>query len=119
MITVQLREVRINGSHGIYAGEEGLGNPYIIDLDVMYDEGNNDLSQIAATVNYVSLFDIVKEQMSSAEGLLEKLCEKIILEIRRQFPFVREISLSIHKLQAPIRGLHGRVGVTMNKKFND
>lgn len=117
MITVQLRDVHIDGAHGIYAGEEGVGNPYVVDLDVSYEENGSDLSQLGNTVNYVSLFGIVNEQMSQPEGLLEKLCEKIIRQIHEQYPFVREITLSIHKLQAPVRSLHGRVGVTMNKKF--
>ena len=119
MITVQLHEVKINAAHGIYAGEESLGNPYIINLDISYDEGASDMDIIGNTIDYVDLYEIVKSNMLVPTGLLEKLCEGIITQLRHQYPFIREVTLSIHKLQAPIRNFHGKVGVCMNKKFND
>jgi dihydroneopterin aldolase len=119
MITVQLHDVKINAAHGIYDGEESLGNPYIINLDVTYDEGTGDLEKISNTIDYVDLFEIVKNRMMIPTGLLEKLCDSIIRHLRHQYPFIKEVNLSIYKLQAPIRNFHGKVGVSMNKKFND
>ena len=119
MITVQLHDVRINAAHGIYDGEELLGNPYIINLDVTYDESKMEIGKLSNTIDYVELFETVKSRMMVPTGLLEKLCESIIRHLRHQYPFLREVNLSIHKLQVPIPNFHGRVGVTMNKKFDD
>ncbi len=119
MITVQLHDVKINAAHGIYDGEEILGNPYIVNLDVTFDEGSNDMGRLSNTIDYVELFEIVKTRMMRPSGLLEKLCDSIVRHLHHQYPFIKEVNLSIYKLQAPIPNFHGRVGVTMNKKFDD
>ena len=119
MITIQLHDVSIHAFHGIYEGEEKTGNPYVINLDVTYDEKNSDFKNGAATIDYVDLYGIVKQYMEIREGLLEKVCEAIVAAVKSRFPFINEVNLSIHKLQAPIEFFQGTVGVTMNKKFND
>ncbi len=119
MISVELKDIELHAYHGIYEGEEKTGNPYIINLEVKYEEKDIDLDDITQTINYVDLYTIVKNRMQIPTGLLEKICESIIRHIRHQYPFISEVNLSIFKLQAPIRDFQGKVGVTMNKKFND
>jgi dihydroneopterin aldolase len=119
MISIELHNIRLHAFHGIFEGEEKLGNDYIINLDVIYEEGTNSFDDINATISYVDLYEIVKQRMQIPTGLLEKVCESIIRRIKHQYPFVKEVSLSIHKLQAPISQLEGSVGVRMNKKFNE
>lgn len=119
MISIELHNVHIHAFHGIFEGEEKVGNEYVINLDVAYDEAISDFDDINTTISYVDLFEIVKQRMHIPTGLLEKVCESIIRKIKHQYPFVKEISLSVHKLQAPIGQLEGSVGVRMNKKFNE
>jgi 7,8-dihydroneopterin aldolase/epimerase/oxygenase len=119
MISIELKDVHIHAFHGLYEGEEKVGNPYIVNLSVRYDEANSDFESINGTINYVELFEIVNTRMHVPTALLEKICESIIRHIRHQYPFVSEIDLSIHKLQAPINNFQGKVGVSMNKKFDD
>jgi dihydroneopterin aldolase len=119
MITIHLNNVQLHAFHGIYEGEEKTGNPYIINLDVSYDEKVSNFEELKNTIDYVDLFEIVRIRMQVPTGLLEKVCEGVIRRIRHQYPFVKEVNLSIHKLQAPIEHFQGTVGVSMNKKFND
>lgn len=119
MISIELRDIELYASHGIYEGEELTGNPYLIHVDVKYDETARDVTDINNTIDYTVLYEIIKQRMMIPTGLLEEVCESIIRRIKHKFPFVDEISLSIYKLQAPIPNLHGRVGVTMTKRFND
>lgn len=119
MIAIELHDIRMHAFHGIYEGEEKQGNPYVINLDVKYDERTSDFDDIRNTIDYTELFEIVRHRMQIATGLVEKVCESIVLRIKHQYPFVKEISLSIHKLQPPIEHLQGSVGVTLNKKFDD
>lgn len=119
MITIELQDVYMHAFHGIYEGEEKIGNPYIINLTVKYDERLTDLEDINNTINYVDLYDIVKKRMMIPTGLLEKVCDGIIRHIKHQYPFITEASLSIYKIQPTITEFQGRVGVSMNKKFND
>lgn len=119
MITIHLQDVEIYAFHGVYEGEDKIGSNYLINLEVKFEEKDSEFDDISGTINYVDLYGIVKNRMQITTGLLEKICESIIRHIRHQYPFVREVSLSIYKLQAPIKDFQGKVGVSMNKKFND
>lgn len=118
MISIELKDILLDAHHGIDEGEEQTGNPYIVNLEVKYDDKNASFDSIENTIDYVELYGIVKTRMQVRTGLLEKICESIIRHIRHQYSFVTEINLSIHKLQAPIQNFQGKVGVSMNKKFN-
>jgi dihydroneopterin aldolase len=117
MITIELRDVHIHGSHGIFQGEEKSGNPYIVNLEVKYEDTDIDFDDINETINYIDLYEIVRIRMNIATGLVEKVCESIVRHIKHQYPFIKEISLSIYKLQAPLKNFQGKVGVTLTKKY--
>lgn len=119
MISIELVDVQLYAYHGIFEGEEKSGNPYIINLRVQYEEKDNDFESIQDTISYEELYQIVKHRMAIPTGLLEKICVNIIRHIKHQYPFVKEVDLSIKKLQPPLHEFEGNVGVSMNRKFND
>jgi dihydroneopterin aldolase len=118
MISIELKDVYIHANHGLYKGESKTGNGYQLDLSVNYDEGSKKFEKLESTINYVRLYEIVKQRMKIPTPLLEQLCDEIIQEIKTQYPFVQEVRLSLYKLQAPIENFEGRVGVTLHKIFN-
>jgi len=118
MIWIELKDIMLTARHGIFDGEELAGNPYIINLKVMYDEGAANFENIGNTINYADLFALVTKNMNRREGLLEKVCVNIMDDVQRQYPFSKEADISIYKLQAPIEGLQGKVGVRLTRKFN-
>jgi dihydroneopterin aldolase len=118
MITIELCDIRLHAYHGIFEGEEKTGSPYIVNLLVTYDDTNIEFNDISDTINYAELYKIIRNRMQIPTGLIEKVCDSIIRHIKHQYPFVKEVDLSIYKLQAPIENFQGKVGVRMNRKFN-
>lgn len=118
MISIELKDVRIQATHGLYKGESKTGNTYQCDLSVQYDEGDRNFREVESTINYVTLYEIVRQRMETPTHLLEQLCVEIIQEIKLRFAFIKEASISIYKLHAPIENFEGKVGVTLNKVFN-
>ncbi len=119
MVTIHLHHVILFAHHGIYDDEKKNGNTFEVNLDVVFERGEESFDSIDHTVSYEDLFGIVKQRMQIATPLLEKVCAEIISAIKRQFPFTKEISISIYKLNAPIEGFNGKAGVTIRKKFDD
>jgi 7,8-dihydroneopterin aldolase/epimerase/oxygenase len=117
MITIQVHKVLLHAFHGIYPEERLLGNTFEINLDVIYEEGDNEFDNIASTIDYTRLYEIIKSRMRTPTALLEKLAKDIIDEVKNQFPFVCEISISIYKLNMPIENFQGKIGVRLEKKF--
>lgn len=118
MITIELKDVQIQASHGLYKGEAKTGNTYQLDLRVLYDEGTRTFDKLENTINYVKLYEIVRQRMQTATPLLERLCDDIIKEIKLQYPYIKEARISLYKLQAPLENFEGKVGVTLQKIFD-
>ena len=118
MLSIELKDLRIHARHGLYSGEASIGNVYHIDLAVMYDEGGLVFDSIDNTINYVELYDIIRQRMQNSTALLEKLCSDIVQQIKEAYPSVTEVVLSVYKIQAPIENFEGKVGVTLHRKFD-
>ena len=119
MVIVELKDIRLHGSHGIVEGEALLSNPYLVNIKVWYDEGNSKFDSIHDTVDYDEVFKILKQRMKINYPLLEQLADGIVRSIKHRFPLVSEVEFTIYKLQAAIDNLQGMVGVTLHKKFDD
>lgn len=119
MVTVHLHNVIIFAYHGMYDEEKINGNTFEINLDILYDDKESAFENIEHTISYEDLYKIVKSQMQIATPLLEKVCLQIINNIKNDHPSVKEASITMYKLQAPIEGFKGKAGVTIKKKFED
>ncbi len=119
MVTVQLHNLLFSGRHGVFKEELATGNTFEVNLDVLYDENDRPFEGLDSIVNYVNLFGIVKERMHKPSPLLEKIAEEIINKILESYPFIKEVILSIYKLQAPIGNFQGKAGMTLRKKFGN
>jgi dihydroneopterin aldolase len=119
MVTVQLHNLIFSGRHGVFKEELATGNTFEVNMDVLYDETDRPFEGLDSIVNYVLLFDIIKTRMQQPSPLLEKIADEIIVKIRECYPFIREVILSIYKLQAPIGNFQGKAGMTLHKKFSD
>ena len=119
MVTVSLHNLIFSGRHGVFKEELATGNTFEVNLDVLYDESDRPFEGLDSIVNYVNLFDIIKARMQQPSPLLEKIADEIIVKIREYYPFIREVILSIYKLQAPIGNFQGKAGMTLHKKFAD
>lgn len=118
MLTVQLFDLNFHAFHGIYEGEPLIGNDFQVDLSVQYDESLIKMDDLRSMINYVDLYEIVRKRMAIRSNLLEEVAETIILKIRHKYSMVKEISISIFKLQAPIENFQGKVGITLKKQFD-
>jgi dihydroneopterin aldolase len=101
----------------VYPQEPRVGGEFEVNLSVSYltDSPINELDQ---TISYVDLLGILKSQMERPRPLLETVAMEAAADIKQSYPAVVEVALTIEKLQAPITGFQGRVGVCYNKKYS-
>jgi 7,8-dihydroneopterin aldolase/epimerase/oxygenase len=119
MVSIVLHNLIMYGFHGIHEEERKILGTFEVNLDVKYDDNQRKFDQLEDTISYVDLFEIVKQKIELPGFLLEKICQGIIHKIKDQFPFVKEVTVSIYKLQAPIEHFQGKVGVAMQQRFDD
>ena len=119
MLTVHLSNLVFHAFHGVYESERQIGSNYEVDVTVKYEEGDTELDNLNNIVNYEVIFEIVRKRMSIPTPLLEEVAEAIVRKIKHQYRQLSEIAVSIYKLQPPIAGLQGKVGVTLHKIFEE
>lgn len=117
MIFIELQQLRFHAFHGLYEGEKKTGGPFEVSVKVGYEERISSFDRLDDTINYEEIFSIVKQHMQVATPLLEKVAQNILNKIKQRFPFTKEITISLYKLEAPIQNFEGRVGVTITRSF--
>ena len=109
---VSLKDVKIYAYHGLHNGEEIVGNEFNINLTVNFPLTHSNISSINETVNYATLYQIVKEKMALRRPLLENVACDITNTIMADFLIIQSVEISIYKLNPPIANFQGSVGVT-------
>ena len=74
--------------------------------------GKKAVTSLDETINYATLYEIVKEEMNKPRDLLEILAQSITEKIQQTFPLIKEIEIRIEKKNPPIAGFIGSVAVS-------
>jgi 7,8-dihydroneopterin aldolase/epimerase/oxygenase len=119
LLTIHLEKVRFHAYHGVHRAEALTGNEFELSLEVAFHEQTLIIDDLSSTINYSDLFELVKQRMLRPTALLETIAGDIINEIHAAYPFVMRIKISIFKLQAAIPYLDGKVGITLERAFNE
>jgi dihydroneopterin aldolase len=101
---VALQGARFFAFHGFYAEEQLTGSEFTVDVETeleVFNDGNDDISK---TVNYEQLYNIVSIQMKNPRKLLESVAHAILEDVRREFISVKNIRVSIRKVNSPFSG---------------
>ncbi len=103
--------------HGLFPEERKTGGEFEINLTVSYQPDRDIISNIRSTINYVSLFELVKQQFHTPVNLLETLVMNIAEEIKSLYPQTKRVCISVSKLNPPITGFDGNVAVKFEKEY--
>ena len=117
MITVELKQVRLFAYHGLFPEERKTGNEFEISLFVSYEEGDKIIQSIQHSINYADLFELLKQEFNTPVDLLETLVIQTAACIKKEYPIVKKIKMTVDKLHPPISGFKGTVGVSYEKEY--
>src|SRR6056300_159601 len=114
---IYLKNIRLYAFHGCMDEEEKIGSDYVVNLVVDTDlSRSSKTDQLADTVDYVAMHDIVKTEMQQRAKLLEHVAERIITKIIADFPSVTKASVKVAKKNPPIGGNVEEVAVRRELK---
>jgi dihydroneopterin aldolase len=114
VITVEVRDLRVFGRHGVHEDERERGQDFVFDVELEVGErGASDRFEDA--VDYVEVARTV-QQVSDARqyNLLEALASAVADELQRRFSPER-VSVRVRKPEVRPAGLDGSVGVTVTR----
>jgi 7,8-dihydroneopterin aldolase/epimerase/oxygenase len=116
MFTILLNKMLLYAYHGVHEEETILGANFEVNIAVTFKE-NGLITLLEDTINYVSIFEIVKKHFQHPQKLLEILAQNIAEETYLLDKRIEIINISIEKLNPPIATFTGTVGVQFSKTF--
>ena len=116
MFTINLHNLTFHAYHGVYEEERILGNDFEVNVSVTF-EADEPVTSLQHTINYVSIYKIVKQRMDVPLPLLETLAQELTQEIYDFDNRIKTISVSVEKKNPPISNMEGSVSVHYKKEF--
>ncbi len=107
---IQLHDLNFRAFHGVYASERINGNEFVVNADIEIETGEP-IEELYQTLDYVSVYAIIRQRMDQPAALLETVAQDIASLIHQSDDRVKKIILSIKKLHPPIEDFTGSVGV--------
>jgi len=106
---LELTIIKINNAkffsyHGVFQYEKEFGNQFELDIEMKCDLRElKDTDSIKHTVNYLEVYNFVKDIVTSNRfNLIETLNKEICSGILNTFPLVKGVKVSIRKPNAPL-----------------
>ena len=114
LATIHLKQLRFHGRHGVLPEEAVLGQPWILDLDLVVDIAEAAASdQLAHTVNYAEVHALCRDIVTGERfSLIESLAHRLLTAVLAAQPRVLSATLTVHKPHVPIPGDHAGVALT-------
>lgn len=116
---IELEGMEFKAYHGCLEQEKVRGNVFTVDF-----RGELDLSaaaesdNLADTLNYGEIYDIVADEMSIPSELLENVAGRIVKAIEAKFPKLISFSVRVSKKRPPVEGVAQWSRVTLYSNCN-
>ncbi|MCX6235309.1 MAG: dihydroneopterin aldolase [Bacteroidetes bacterium] len=115
MSLISLEGMEFYAHHGCFKEEKVIGTRFIIDFfleaDTTEAEKTDDLTK---TINYQTVYALVKEEMDQASNLLEHVARQILDRVCRQFPQITFAEVTVSKINPQVGGKVEKVSVTLS-----
>lgn len=100
---VHIDGIRLHARHGVLPQEQLTGNDYIINVRVGYDISRAmQTDDVADTLNYAEVYNIIKEEMSTPSKLIEHVAGRIATRLMDSYSQISSVMLRITKCNPPM-----------------
>lgn len=114
--TIRLERMEFRAFHGCYELERKVGNRFHVDLELRAELGAvAERDDVRLAVNYLSVYEIVREVMARTQCTIERVAMNIIEALYAAFPQLRHVRCTVAKLAPPLGGKLDRVSVTLEQ----
>jgi len=115
--TIYIQDMEFRAYHGCFKEEKVVGNDFIVNLTLETDiEKPCETDSISDTINYQTVYLLVKEQMETSSDLLEHVCERVLNAIYHTFgDKILSAWVKVDKMNPPMGGKMKCVSVSLSK----
>ena len=100
---IHINGIRLHARHGVLPQERLTGNDYNIDTRIAYNINRAAITDdVADTLNYAEVYNIIKEEMAKPSKLIEHVAKRITDRLMAEHSDISSIMLRITKLNPPM-----------------
>lgn len=100
---VHIDGIRLHARHGVLPQEQLTGNDYIINVRASYDISRAmQTDDVADTLNYAEVYNIIKEEMNVPSKLIEHVAGRIADRLMDSYSQISSVMLRITKCNPPM-----------------
>lgn len=105
MSVIAIEGMRFRANHGYYEEEQILGGDYVVDVQIttVFTKASID-DDLTKTINYETIYLICEAAMKKNSKLLENVADRIAMDLKHQFGFIKELKVKVKKLHPPVGG---------------
>ena len=113
---ITLEGMEFFAHHGYYQEEQKIGNKFAVDIMIvtdLSDAAEHDV--LEETINYETLYKIIRHVMSEPTKLLEHLGKRIIDTVFEEFHQVSSVKVKVSKYNPPVGGICQKASVSLKE----
>ncbi|GAF05346.1 dihydroneopterin aldolase [Saccharicrinis fermentans] len=113
---IELEEMEFYAYHGCFKEEQVVGNRFMVNIAIQVDvEKPSHSDNINDALNYVSVYELTRQEIQQNSHLVEHLTERILNAIHQKFDYVDWVKVKVSKMNPPMGGQMKAVSVTMQR----
>jgi dihydroneopterin aldolase len=113
---IYLNDLEFFGFHGLYEAEKKIGNTFYVDIIIDFSTIQETVDQLDQTIDYVEVYNSVKNIMAVPTPLLETLVAKIADQILADHAIAKNVFVKINKAKLAIPEFTGTTSVSIERK---
>jgi len=113
---IEIEGMEFYAYHGHFKEEQVVGSHFLVNaiLETDLDKASQS-DKLTDTINYLSVYQLIKEEMIIKSHLLEHLADRIIKRLYDNFPTLIKVRVKISKINPTMGGEIDKVSVTLEK----
>lgn len=114
MAVIELGDMEFHAFHGCFKEERIVGNRFLVNCVFETDTKVAETTDnIADTVNYQKVYQVIKSEMAQTSHLLEHVARRIKDRLLKEFPSIKSINIKVTKTNPAMGGMIKGVSVTV------
>lgn len=115
--SVFIRDMKFHARHGVMPQERVTGGEFTVTVRIGFKAGNAvESDDVADTLNYADIYNIVKREMQKPSNLLEHVAGRIGRSILDEMPDAATVDITVAKDNPPMGADAGCAGVDISMK---
>jgi dihydroneopterin aldolase len=114
---ISLHRMAFFAHHGCYEEERTTGARFEVDVDVrVHLQQASETDDLHDTLNYQTIYDVVKKEMQRPSKLLEHVAGRILRALFERCKTIESATVTVRKQAPPLGGKVGHSAVTLERR---